>query len=217
MRRTVSLQLTALSLAALALGACAKDPTLGKTEATVAPAQVEKAAAAGAEHLAVTPATSKIGFVGAKVTAQHVGEFKDFSGKISLVGGKIEGGQLEFEVKPESVIVDGGLPRLEGHLKSPDFFDVENHPTARFVSTEIKAGSDVEGASHTVTGNLVMRGATRSVTFPATIEVAADAVRAKTEFGINRKDFNIEYPGKADDLIKDNVLLQVELNASRRS
>ena len=170
-----------------------------------------------AERLAVSPAASKIGFVGAKVTAQHVGEFKEFSGAISMVAGKVEGGQVEFEVNPGSVVVDGGLPRLEGPLKSADFFEVEKHPTARFVSTEIKAGSDAEGMTHTVTGNLTMRGTTRSVTFPARIEVSADTVEAKTEFGINRKDFGIEYPGKPDDLIKENVLIQVDLKAPRKS
>lgn len=216
MRRTVCVPLTILSLAVLSAAACAKDPTAGKAAATVAEAQAVKAVSPGAESLDVSPAASKIGFVGAKVTAQHVGEFRDFSGTISLVSGKVEGGQMAFEVKPGSVEVDGGLPRLEGHLKSADFFDVEKHPTARFASTEIKAGSDAVGMTHTVTGNLTMRGTTRSVSFPARIEVADDAVEAKTEFGINRKDFGIEYPGKPDDLIKENVLIQVDLKAPRK-
>ncbi len=217
MRRIVSSPLTTLSLAVLSAAACAKDPTAGKSAATVAEAQAVKVVPQSAESLAVSRAASKIGFVGAKVTAQHVGEFKDFSGTISLVSGQVEGGQVEFEVKPDSVVVDGGLPRLEGHLKSADFFEVEKHPTARFVSTEIKAGSETAGMTHTVTGNLTMRGTTRSVTFPARIEVADDSVEAKTEFGINRKDFGIEYPGKPDDLIKENVLIQVDLKAPRKS
>lgn len=217
MLRTTSETLSLLSLLALTAVGCAKDPTAGKAAATVAEPQAVKAVPQSAESLAVSPAASKIGFVGAKVTAQHIGEFKDFSGTISMVSGKVEGGQVEFEVKPDSVVVDGGLPRLEGHLKSADFFEVEKYPTARFVSTEIKDGSDAVGMTHTVTGNLTMRGTTRSVTFPARIEVADDAVEAKAEFGINRKDFGIEYPGKPDDLIKENVLIQVDLKAPRKS
>lgn len=211
MRRT--LMLTALSLAALSAAACAKDPTAGKTEAAVAAPQEVKAAPEAAKTLDVDTAASKIGFVGAKVTAQHVGVFKDFSGKLALASGKLAGGKVEFEVKADSMIVDGGLEKLEGHLKSADFFDVEKFPTARFVSTEIKEGSDVEGMNHTVTGNLELRGTTKSVTFPAAISIGDDAVKAKTEFGINRKDFGIEYPGMPDDLIKENVLIQVELQA----
>jgi polyisoprenoid-binding protein YceI len=220
MRRSFSVQLAALALAATAATACAKDPTEGKTEAKVAApvAVAEKApAAASAEELVVAKESSKIGFIGAKVTAEHVGEFKEFDGKISLADGKLEGGRVEFTVKPESVIVDGGLPKLEGHLKSPDFFDVAQFPTAKFVSTEIKPGSTVAGMTHTVTGNLEMRGTTKSVTFPARVEVAAGAVKAASEFGINRKDFGIQYPGMPDDLIKENVLLKIELTAPRKS
>lgn len=231
MHRNVVTKLTALSLAAFAVGACAKDPTEGKTVATVSEArqpeaaaeakqptaETEKAApgakAVAVETLDVDVAASKVGFVGAKVTAQHVGEFKEFTGKVTLADGKLSA--VEFEVKPASVVVDGGMPKLEGHLRHEDFFFVEKYPTARFVSTEIKGGSDVEGMNATVTGNLELRGVTRSITFPAYVEVTESGVTAKTEFGINRKDFGIEYPGMQDDLIKDNVLLQIAFQAKR--
>jgi polyisoprenoid-binding protein YceI len=198
----------------LLAAACAKDPTAGKTHAVVGEAQAEKKLPTAAEIIRVSPAIAKIGFVGAKVTGQHVGSFSEVTGNISLVDGKPETSRVELEVQTASVDVDGG-PKLIAHLKSPDFFDVAKHPTARFVSTEIKPGSDVAGATHTVTGNLELRGTTRSVTFPATIAVAADKVTVKAEFGINRKDFGIVYPGASDDLIKDNVLLQIEIAAPR--
>lgn len=222
MRRTVGTHLTILTLAALAVAGCAKDPTEGKATATVAAPQAEKAAPAPAAPAAVTEVLdvstegSKIGFVGAKVTAQHVGAFKSFTGKVSLADGKIEGGKVEFEVKTADMVVDDGkAPKLEGHLKSPDFFDVEKFPTARFVSTAIKAGSDQPDMTHTVTGDFEIRGVKRTVTFPAQIEVGAAGVTAKTEFGINRKDFGIEYAGMPDDLIKDNVLITVQFTAPR--
>src|SRR5262249_18012830 len=98
-----------------------------------------------------------------------------------------------------------------------DFFDVAKFPSARFVSTAIKPGSDVASMNYTVTGNLEIRGITKSVTFPASISVAADAVTVKTEFDINRKDFGIVYPGMKDDLIKDNVLIRVDLRAPRKT
>mgnify|MGYP001341828940 CR=1 FL=1 len=212
-------------LAAVVAGAgCVKDPTEGKTAAKVAePQQVEKApegaeaadVAKKTERLTVDRSRSKVGFVGAKVTAQHVGVFQEFTGSIALVDGKLEGGNVEFEVQTASVVADDGNPRLEGHLRSPDFFEVEKFPTAKFVSTSITAGSDAEGMTHTVTGNLTIRGTTKSVTFPAKVEVTPSEVRASTEFGINRNDFGIVYPGKADDLIKDNVLIQVDFVAPR--
>jgi polyisoprenoid-binding protein YceI len=99
-----------------------------------------------------------------------------------------------------------------GHLKSPDFFDVAQFPTATFTSTAIKAGAE-GGATHTVTGTLDLHGVKKSITFPATIAVGADTVSVKSEFAINRKDFNIVYPGKPDDLIKDEVLLKLDIAA----
>ena len=63
-------------------------------------------------------------------------------------------------------------PDLTKHLKTADFFDVAKYPEATFVSTAIKPGGE-KGASHTVTDNLTLHGATKSITFPATI--AADS------------------------------------------
>jgi polyisoprenoid-binding protein YceI len=204
-------------MAALAVAACAKDPTQGKTVATVGEARSVATAAANAEPLRVGPDTAKIDFVGAKVTAQHVGHFGDFVGTISLVPDAVEKSRVEFEVKVASLTVEGGpdMADLVEHLKSPDFFDAARYPSARFVSTTIKAGSDVAGANYTVAGNLEIRGANKGIAFPATITVGADAVHVKAEFGINRKDFGIVYPGMKDDLIKDNVLVRVDMTAPR--
>jgi polyisoprenoid-binding protein YceI len=204
-----------LSIVALAFVACAKDPTQGKSAATVGEAKTATAAPASAETLRVGPDGSKIAFVGAKVTAQHAGHFREFAGTIALVPEAIEKSRVEFDIKVASLTIEGGPEDLENHLRTPDFFDVAKFPSAKFVSTAIKAGSDVAGANYTVTGNLEIRGTSKSVTFPATINVGADAVQVKSEFGINRKDFGIVYPGMKDDLIKDNVLIHVDLNAPR--
>jgi len=66
-----------------------------------------------------------------------------------------------------------------------------------------------------VTGNLELHGVTKSITFPATITVQGDTVAVKAEFAINRKDFGIVYPGKPDDLIKDDVLLRLNISAKK--
>jgi len=94
---------------------------------------------------------------------------------------------------------------LTGHLSSPDFFDVPSHPTSTFTVASIEAG--------TVTGNLNLHGVSKSISFPATISVASDKVAVKAEFAINRKDFGINYPGKTDDLIRDNVVINLDLSA----
>ncbi len=108
--------------------------------ATAAAAATQAAPAAGSEKLALDTATSTVGFVGSKVTGKHEGKFEKVSGSISLAGGKAEGGKIEIEVDVASLKTD--QEKLDGHLKSPDFFDVAKFPKATFTSTEIKAGGD---------------------------------------------------------------------------
>jgi polyisoprenoid-binding protein YceI len=201
----------------LALGAC-EDPAKDKPKATVSSASPAadvpaKASADPAGALAVDSATSSIGFVGSKVTGSHSGNFQKFTGSITLNGDKVEGGKVQFEVDTASVKSDD--EKLDGHLKSPDFFDVAKFPKATFTSTEIKAGGE-KGASHTVTGELDLHGVKKTITFPATIAVTPEAVTGTSEFSINRKDFGIVYPGKAEDLIRDDVVLKLSLKAPRK-
>src|SRR5213076_3352646 len=96
------------------------------------------------------------------------------------------------------------------HLKSPDFFDVQQFPIATFSATAIEES----GAQQKVTGNLDLHGVTKSISFPANIQVADDAVTVKAEFAINRRDFNINYPGMPNDLIRDNVVIKLDLHAT---
>ncbi len=67
------------------------------------------------------------------------------------------------------------------------------------------------GATHEITGDLTLHGITKSISFSATVQTDSSSAKGNAEFTINRKDFNIIYPGKPDDLIKDDVLLKLEL------
>jgi polyisoprenoid-binding protein YceI len=84
--------------------------------------------------------------------------------------------------------------------------------TGHHDGSSIQAGGD-KGATHTITGNLELRGVTKQISFPATIRVATGAVDVNAEFAINRKDFGLSYPGKADDLIRDDVLVKLDVHA----
>ncbi len=200
-----------------ALAGC-EDPAKDKPRATVegpAAAQTQAALPAGAaaETLPIDAAASTLGFVGSKVTGKHEGKFEKITGSIALVSGKAEGGRITVEAETASVKSDA--EKLDGHLKSADFFDVEKFPKATFTSSEIKAGGD-KGATHTITGELDLHGVKKTISFPATITVGADAASGTAEFVINRKDFGIVYPGKQDDLIRDDVLLKLSLKAPRK-
>ncbi|TKD08964.1 YceI family protein [Polyangium fumosum] len=217
--RTIRFVVLAAAVPALLSLAACEDPAKDKPKATVAPASSAQAetkpaaTTATTETLDVDAAASTVGFIGSKVTGKHEGKFEKIAGKITLADGKAEGGRISFEVETASVKTDAA--DLDKHLKNADFFDVEKFPKATFTSTEIKAGG-TNGATHTVTGDLDLHGVKKSITFPVTITIAADAATGTAEFSINRKDFNITIAGKPDDLIRDDVLLKLTLKAPRK-
>ncbi|MCA9796296.1 MAG: YceI family protein [Candidatus Eremiobacteraeota bacterium] len=196
----------------LALAGCAANPADNKPKASVTDATPMATSVARVEgkQYALTD-ESKVGFVGSKVTGSHTGEFKKVEGSIVVPDGDITKGQVNINIDMTSVEADAA--KLTAHLRSPDFFDVENHPQANFTSTSITGSSP----NFEVTGNLTLRGKTKEITFPATIAVADAAVVAQAEFSINRNDFDIKYPGKPDDLIRPEVVIKFDVKANPRS
>ena len=194
------------------LSACS-DPAADKSKAVTSEASqtASPAAAAQGTKYQITPQNSKIEFVGSKVTGHHNGSFQDFSGQVDYTGA-VEQSRVNITMKTDSLTTD--TPDLTKHLKTADFFDVAKYPEATFVSTAIKAGGE-KGASHTVTGNLTMHGATKSVSFPATIAVTPDVASVDANFSINRKDFGINYAGAANNLIRDDVVLTLTIRANK--
>lgn len=198
---------------ALSIAAC-DDPAKDKAKATVsepAATTTSAATAASAVTYAFSNTDSKVAFVGAKVTGKHDGSFGKFAGTVSLVDNDPVKSSVNVDIDTASIGAD--QEKLTGHLKSADFFDVEKFPKATFKSTSIKAGGD-KGATHTVTGNLELHGVTKAISFPATIKVAPGSVTVDAEFAINRKDFAINYPGKVDDLIRDDVVVKLTVRAT---
>jgi len=211
----------ALGVASIALTGC-DDPAKGKAKATTGEAVTTTsqsavatgAAAQGTVKYTFDQSTSKVSFVGSKVTGKHDGGFGAFKGTVDVVDGAPEKSKVDVQIDADSITTD--TEKLTGHLKSPDFFDTAKNPKATFVSTEIKKGGD-KGATDTVTGNLTIKGITKSVTFPATINVAGDNASLDAEFSINRRDFSLNYPGKPNDLIRDDVLIKLSIKAKKAS
>ena len=162
--------------------------------------------AAGLQRFAVSPASgAKVEFAGSKVTGSHDGGFKEFTGEINLIDARVEQSSINIEIPLASMWTDND--KLTEHLLSPDFFDAESHPTASFISTSVSKTA----AGYDVTGNLEMRGVSKSVTFPATITVGDGEITADAEFFIKRFDWGIVYEGRADDLIRDEVVLKLHI------
>ncbi|CAN5576826.1 YceI family protein [soil metagenome] len=215
--------LTLVIVGVAIMNVACEDPAANKSRATTAQPSVNTTAnvsnsapvAAKGDVLPVTPENSKIEFVGSKVTGRHDGGFKAFSGTIDLVNGKAEESTVSVEIDMNSVFSDNA--DLTEHLKSPDFFDVAKFQKATFTSTKIVADTAKGANNFNVTGDLTLHGVTKSVTFPATININETEVAVNADFAINRKEFAIVYAGMADDLIRDDVALKLELKAPRKN
>ena len=187
---------------------CAPDPAADKPQAEVGEAQAAPESTEAAGTTLAFAEGSAVQWVGSKVTASHEGGFEAFEGEVHLVDGDPTASAVHVAIDTTSLWADDD--KLAGHLKSEDFFDVEAHPTATFTSTSIEPAE----AGYTVTGNLDLHGVTKSISFPAQITVEGDAVSVQAEFSIKRFDFGIEYPGRADDLIRDDVVIKLDLRTA---
>lgn len=217
---------TAIIGLSLFAAAC-EDPAANKVKATVnEPAASKPAAFASDVNTSARPATTKgealavssenstVEFTGSKVTGKHDGGFKQVAGTIELVNNSPSESVVNVEIDTTSVFSDD--EGLTGHLKSKDFFDVEKFPKASFRSTTIKPDPAKGAEAYAVTGDFTLHGVTKSISFPATIKVADSVVDVDSEFAINRKDFGIVYAGKADDLIRDDVVIRLKLKTPRK-
>ncbi len=155
--------------------------------ASTAPESPDSEPAAAGDEVAVTPENTKIQFVGIHVGDKpdpRTGTFESFAGKAVLSEGKLT--SLSVEIDTTSVQTE--MDKLTNHLKSPDFFDVNEHPKATFQSTSIEEGEN--GVN--VTGDFTLLGKTNSISFPATVSTA-DGLTLKAEFEIDRTKFGMEY------------------------
>ena len=183
-------------------------------------------------------ADSKIDWVGTKVSGYHVGTVPLKSGEIYLKNDQVTGGKFILDIANMEVVGPKGSDtaanrKLLGHLKSADFFDVEKNPEGTFELTDvqpykgdaIKDTTDprqeeiskykVTDPTHTVSGNLTLKGVTKNIEFPARITVSGNAAEAIAKFNIDRKDWGIVYPGKPDDLIRDAIHLGIAIKAAK--
>lgn len=201
--------LIVVSATALIFTAC-ENPADKTASASVSDA-VEVApaseAASGVKY-AFTP-DSEILFTGSKVTGSHSGGFKSFTGGFTVAGNALSGTGQKITIDMNSLWSDD--EKLTEHLKSADFFDVAKHPESSFELTGLKTVSE---GSFEVSGNLTLNGTSKNITFPASAEVSGDKAKIHAKFDINRKDFGIVYAGKADDLIRDEVVIELKLGAA---
>ncbi|MFG1667302.1 YceI family protein [Streptomyces sp. Y7] len=158
-----------------------------ETTAPAAAAAVSPDLAALTGEYTIDPAHSTIGFVARHAMVTNVkGKFLDFSGALHLDGSDPSASTASLDIKMESI--DTGSADRDGHLKSADFFKIEEFPTMTFRSTKAEA---LGGDDYRITGDLEILGTTR----PITIDLEFNGA-AKDPFGNERVGFE----GKAEIL-----------------
>ena len=184
--------------------------------------------ASDATKLNVDLQNSKIEWLGTKPTGTHFGTLGIQEGSLFVKNGELLGGKFTFDMNAIVVLdlTDEGMnQKLLGHLKSEDFFLVDSFPTASFEFSTVKPianrAETAEGIipTHTIEGNLTLRGVTRKVNFSALINVSNDNVVAQTpQFVINRTEWNVNYGSKSifanlkDNFIHDEIGITISLS-----
>lgn len=165
---------------------------------------------------------TKIKWHAEKVTGEHDGYVNIKSGSLDIDNGMIEDGEFVIDMKSitnTDIEDEEYKAKLEGHLKSEDFFSVEKHPEAKFEVTSVKKKADKQN----VTGNLTIKGITHEVTIPVKVTVSQDVVTAMGTLKIDRSKYNVKYNSKSffdiealgDKMIYDEFTINLHLVAKK--
>lgn len=212
------------------LQSCKSEPESDEVQVSEAGIVAEQA---DAISIPINPGNSSIEWVGTRITSYHNGVIHLKSGDLLVKGNELTGGSFVFDMSTIMVTDDdmdvAGKSKLTRHLKSEDFFAVETYPEAKFEITSIQPFSKelvkeddgsykeineykIADPTHSITGNLTIRGITKGITFPALVSVGESGVSAKAKFNFNRLDWDVKYTGMKDDAISEMVHMGISLN-----
>jgi polyisoprenoid-binding protein YceI len=145
------------------------------------------------------------------------GRFADLEGTIAFDDAHPEESSVSFTIQASSV--DTSEPDRDNHLRSPDFFSVQEHPTITFHSRQVTRTS---GNAFEVTGDLTIRGVTRPITLPVTYLGTAkdpwgkERAGFEAEITLNRKDFGLMWNAALETggfLVGDEVRVTLSIQA----
>ena len=165
---------------------------------------------------------SRVEWKGYKVfkseNTSHFGTITFESGDVTVKDGKLESGKFVADMNSLTSVdlKDDAeqLNKLNGHLKSGDFFETEKFPTSSYEITKVTPS--VEGDYNTLLdGNLTIKGISKPVQFKANVSINEGVVSIATEpKDIMREEFGVKFQSPAENgVIKDEVTLQINVKA----
>jgi polyisoprenoid-binding protein YceI len=170
------------------------------------------ATGASAEVYRIDRAHSGVNFKVKHFFTMVPGRFTQFDGTIDFDPANVEKASVEVTIDANSVTTDH--PKRDPHLRSPDFFWVEKHPTITFKSTKVTKKSDTE---LDVLGDLTIRGITKPVTLNVEVlGVAPDMTGFFATTKINRLDYDVRWNNTLDDgrvVLGDDFMIEIPIEA----
>lgn len=156
---------------------------------------------------------TKVGFTAKHLMVTKVrGHFDTYEATVEIADDLTES---RIEATFDSASLTTGAEDRDGHLRSKDFFDVENHPTIKFASTAITQ----DGDTWKITGDLTIRDKTHPVTLDASYEGSAVDPWGNTHVGfiarakINREDWGLTWNAALEGggwLVSKDVMIEIE-------
>lgn len=161
---------------------------------------------------------SSVEWIGKKVTGQHTGTIMIKEGKLAMHDGQLSGGKVTIDMTSILCTDLKGewADKLVGHLKSGDFFDVENHNTATLEIIKVTPGKD---GNYSVSGNLTIKGISKPIEFTSTIDVKDGKLAAYAEVTVDRTLYDVKYgsgkffEGLGDKAINDEFTIKFKIAA----
>ena len=163
----------------------------------------------------IDPVHSDLSFTARHMMVSKVrGHFRDFDGEI-VIGDQPRDSQVTANIRVASV--DTNNEGRDNHVRSSDFFDIENHPVATYRSTGVR----VEDGEYVLDGELTLKGVTRSVPLHIEANGFGPDPQGGTRSGftargrINRKDFDVNFAGVMNGVtvLGDTIDLTLEIEA----
>lgn len=175
-------------------------------------------------HL-INTKTSKVYWTATKVGGSHTGTIDIANGSITIKNNGVESANIVMDMKSiqNTDLEDPGYKaKLEGHLRSDDFFAVEKFVQSTFKVTEFSPIKNAKkgDSNYTLTGDLTIKGITHSVSFPALLVISGDNVTVNGTLTFDRSKWDVRYgsgsffEGLGDHLIYDDVELRFQLFAT---
>ncbi|WP_026919603.1 YceI family protein [Gordonia shandongensis] len=163
----------------------------------------------------IDPVHSSIGFTVRHLMVSKVrGTFNGFTGAITIA----EDGTPSVAAEIDVTTIDTRNAQRDEHIRSADFFDAENHPTASFTATSVEA----DGDDYVLTGDFTLRGVTK----PVSLTMEFNGVNPGMGHGpvagfeattvINRKDFGVDFDAPLETggtVVGDKITITLDIEA----